>query len=141
VILGDILKDQQAYPELSGEWRVVLATRSLPGSEISDGEVHVLDVGELKVDEDANEIDIMPTSFMPPGTPAITLSDCLALLSRSTALAEFSLSGVTGVKTLADGGRAQRSSGIIGSYVLAADEEYWLLLSPESQWPAHWFGA
>jgi len=140
VIFSDILKDKNKYPDLSDDWRVVLATRSLDSVEISDSQAQVLDVGEFQVDEAAGEIDVMPSIFMPPGTSGITFAYCLELMARSPQFADFSLSGITGVKILADGGRAQRSNGIIGSYVLSVDKEYWLLLAPEAQWPAHWFG-
>jgi hypothetical protein len=94
----------------------------------------------LNVDEQAEEVDVMPTCFMPEGTPGLNVSHFLELLARSPETAGYSLSGVTGVKRLPDGGRAQRSNGVIGTYVVAEDKEYWLLLAPESQWPPHWFG-
>jgi hypothetical protein len=125
---------------LGGDWRLVLATRSLPGDESPDGRAHVLDVGEFQVDEGAEEIDIMPTCFMAEGAIGLRVSQLASLITEMPNLADFQLSGIVGVKHLADGGRAQRSDGIIGSYILSEDKEYWLLLAPESQWSPHWFG-
>lgn len=50
------------------------------------------------------------------------------------------LTGVIGFKQLEDGSTAQRTYGIVGTYVLAVDRQIWLLLGPEDQWPEQWFG-
>ena len=140
MILSDFLKDQSKYPEIGGDWRLVLASRSLPGNESPDGRAHVLDVGEFQIDENAEEIDIMPTCFMAEGSVGLTVSCLSSLISEMPNVSDFQLSGIVGVKHLADGGRAQRSNGIIGSYVRSEEKEYWLLIAPELQWPSHWFG-
>jgi hypothetical protein len=139
VILSDVLKDKRKYPELSGDWRLALATRTQIGDNVPDGMVKVLDIGEFQIDVSAEEIDILPTCFMTEGTLGLKLYELLAIIEASPELADFQLSGVTGVKHLADGGRAQRSNAIVGSYLQPESQEYWLLLAPESQWPPHWF--
>jgi hypothetical protein len=70
----------------------------------------------------------------------LTIADVRSKLAEQPGLGDFALSGVIGFKRLADGGNAQRTNPIIGTYILAEQGQIWLLLYPERQWPEHWFG-
>ena len=75
-----------------------------------------------------------------PGA-CLTVADFRRLVLEQPEVADFTLTGATGLKRLADGGRALRTQQALGTYVMAEQAEIWLLLYPEEQWPQHWFGA
>jgi len=75
----------------------------------------------------------------PPGQ-CLTIASFRQLVAEQPEVADFTVTGVTGFKRLADGGNAQRTQQALGTYVPEGQREIWLLLHPESQWPSHWFG-
>jgi hypothetical protein len=141
LILSDLLKDADKAGDAAGAFRVLLATRTVDGQELEPGRVEISEVGLLQVDPSAEEIDILPTHFMEPSGPCLTVTDIRRKIESHPELGDFALTGVIGFKRLADGGNAQRTNPIIGTYTLAAQSQIWLLLYPEQQWPEHWFGA
>jgi hypothetical protein len=141
MILLDLLKDADKTGDAAEDFHVLLATRTVDGKELDPGRVHTSDVGVLQVDPSAEEIDILPTNFMDPAGPCLTVADVRRKLESQPELGDFALTGVTGFKRLADGGNAQRTDPIIGTYTLAEQGQILLLLHPEQQWPEHWFGA
>jgi hypothetical protein len=139
--LSELLKDADKAGDAAGGFQVLLATRTVNGKELDPGRVQTSDVGLLQVDPSAEEIDILPTNFMEPSGPCLTVTDVRRHLELKPELGDFALTGVTGFKRLADGGNAQRTDPIIGTYTLAEQGQILLLLHPEQQWPEHWFGA
>jgi hypothetical protein len=141
MILSDLLKDADKAGDVAGIFQVLLATRTVDGQELEPGRVQTSEVGLLQVDPSAEEIDILPTHFMEPSGPCLTVTDIRRKVETQPELGDFALTGVIGFKRLADGGNAQRTNPIIGTYTLAEQSQIWLLLYPEQQWPGHWFGA
>ena len=141
MILSDLLKDAEEAGDAAGAFHVLLATRTVDGQELEPGRVQTSEVGLLQVDLSAEEIDILPTHFMEPSGPCLTVTDIRRKVESQPGLGDFALTGVVGFKRLADGGNAQRTNPIIGTYTLAEQSQLWLLLYPEQQWPEHWFGA
>jgi hypothetical protein len=141
MILSDLLKDADKAGDVAGIFQVLLATRTVDGQELEPGRVQTSEVGLLQVDPSAEEIDILPTHFMEPSGPCLTVTDIRRKVETQPELGDFALTGVIGFKHLADGGNAQRTNPIIGTYTLAEQSQIWLLLYPEQQWPGHWFGA
>lgn len=139
MILSDLLRDADKANDAAGAFQVLLATRTVDGQQMEPGRVQVSDAGLFQIDVSAGEVDVMPTRFMDPIGACVTISDVRRLVAEQPEIADFALSGVIGFKRLADGGNAQRMDPIIGTYVLAESRQIWLLLSPEEQWPAHWF--
>jgi hypothetical protein len=141
MILSDLLQDADKAGDVAGTLQVLLATRTVDGQEIDPGQVQVSDAGMLQVDPSALEIDVLPARFMEPTGQCLTIADVRNKLAEQPEIADFALTGVIGFKRLADGGNAQRTNPIIGTYTLAEQGQIWLLLHPERQWPDHWFGA
>jgi hypothetical protein len=141
MILSDLLTDANKAGDVAGTFQVLLATRKVDGQELEPGRVQTSDVGLLQIDPSAKEIDILPTHFMEPSGSCLTVADFRSKIESQPELADFALTGVIGFKRLADGGNAQRTNPIIGTYILAEQSQIWLLLYPEQQWPEHWFGA
>jgi hypothetical protein len=141
MILSDLLKDADKAGDAAGVFQVLLATRTVDGQELEPGRVQTSEVGVLQVDPSAEEIDILPSHFMEPSGPCLTVTDIRRKIESQPELGDFDLTGVIGFKRLADGGNAQRTNPIIGTYTLAEQNQIWLLLYPEQLWPEHWFGA
>jgi len=141
MIVSDLLKDAENAGDTAGAFRVVIATRTVDGMQMEPGRVQVSDAGDPQVDPSGGEVDVLPTRFMDAPGACLTVADFRRLVSEQPEVAEFTLTGVTGLKRLADGGRALRTEQVLGTNVLAEQAEIWLLLYPEEQWPQHWFGA
>lgn len=141
VILSDLLNDADKAGDTAGAFRVLIATRTVDGIEMEPGRVLVTDAGLPQVDPSGEEIDILPTKYMEPPGPCLTIAAFRQLVAEQPAVAEFTVTTVTGFKLLADGGNAQSTEQALGTNVLAEQGEIWLLLYPKHQWPAHWFGA
>jgi hypothetical protein len=137
--LSHLLSDAQDVGDVKGDFQVLLATRSLDGVDVPPDEVNVRAVGRLQVDLSGEEVDILPVCFMDPEGPALRVADFRSLAWTSPELGSYMLTGVIGFKQLEDGSTAQRTCGIVGTYVLAEDRQIWLLLRPEDQWPEEWF--
>ena len=141
MILSDLLKDAEKAGDAAGAFRVVIATRTVDGVEMEPGRVQVSDAGFPQVDPSGGEVDILPTRYMDSPGPCLTVAAFRQLVAEQPEVADFTVTAVTGFKLLADGGNAQRTEQAMGTNVLAEQGEIWLLLYPERQWPAHWFGA
>lgn len=141
MILSDLLKDAEKAGDVAGAFQILLATRTVKGQELESGRVQTSDVGLLQIDPSAEEIDILPTNFMGTPGPCLTVTDLRRKIESQPELGDFALTAVTGFKRLTDGGSAQRTDPIIGTYTLAEQSQIWLLLYPEQQWPEHWFDA
>jgi hypothetical protein len=141
MILSDLLADADKAGDVAGAFRVLIATRTVDGVEMELGRVQTSDAGEPQIDPSGGEVDILPTAFMDSPGPCLTVTDFRRLVESSPEAAEFTVTGVTGFKRLADGGAALRTEQAMGTYVLAEQAEIWLLLYPKEQWPHHWFGA
>jgi hypothetical protein len=140
MIVSDLLKDADKAGDTAGALRVVIATRTVDGVEMEPGRVQVSNAGDPQVDPSGGEVDVLPTGFMELPGACLTVADFRRLVSEQPEVAEFTLTGVTGLKRLADGGRALRTEQVLGTNVLAEQGEIWLLLYPKAQWPPHWFG-
>jgi hypothetical protein len=140
MIVSNLLEDADKAGDSAGAFRIVIATRTVDGVEMEPGRVQVSDAGDPQVDPSGGEVDVLPTGFMDVPGPCLTVADFRRLVSEQPEVAGFTLTGVTGLKRLADGGRALRSEQVLGTNVLAEQAEIWLLLYPEEQWPPHWFG-
>ena len=121
--------------------RIVLATRTIDGKKLAANEVQTSEIGLLQIDDATDEIDILPVRFMDTPQACLTIADVISALAERPEIASFSLTGVDGFKELANGGHAQMTLPIIGTYTLADDNEIWLLQYPQEQWPQHWFAA
>jgi hypothetical protein len=141
MIFSELLTDAINAGDTEGSFRIVLATRTVEREELPAGKVQLSDVGLFQVDDSAGEIDVLPVQYMDAPPACLTVADVIAMLSEHPAMGGYQLTGVDGFKTLADGGNAQKTLPIIGTYALAADCEIWLLQDPKRQWPQHWFGA
>lgn len=140
MILSDLLKDADKAGDGSDAFQVLLATRTVDDQELESGQVQVTDVGVLQIDPSAQEIDMLPSHLAEPLGKCLTMADIRRKLSERPELGDYALTGVISYKRLADGGNAQRTNPIIGTYTLAEDGQIWLLMYPEHQWPGHWFG-
>jgi hypothetical protein len=141
VILSDLLRDAEKAGDEAGAFRVLIATRIVDGVEMEAGRVQVSEAGFPQVDLSGGEIDILPTRFMDPPGPCLTVAAFRQLALEQPDVVDFTLTAVTRFKRLGDGGNVQKTDQAMGTNVLAQEGEIWLLLYPESQWPAHWFGA
>ena len=117
----------------------MIANRIVDGREMEPGQVQISEAGEPQVDPSGGEVDILPTGFMDVPGACLTVADFRRLVSEQPEAVEFTVTGVTGLKRLADGGAALRTEQALGTYVLADQGEIWLLLHPLDQWPQHWF--
>lgn len=136
MILSDLLNDADKAGDAAGAFRILLATRTVDGQLLEPGQVQISDAGVLQVDASAGEIDVLPSRFMDPEGECVTMAVVRRLVVDQPGIADYTLTGVIGFKRLADGGNAQRTNPIIGTYVQAEDQEIWLLLHPQEQWPA-----
>ncbi len=136
--LNDLLKDADKAGDAAGIFQVLLATRTIDGREMEPGQVQLSGVGVLQVDPSTEEIDVLPTGLMDPKGVRMTIADVRRKLQEQPECGDFTLAGVVGVKKLTDG-TVQLIHPIIGTYTVGSDQEMWLLLHPEKQWPEHWF--
>ena len=139
MILSDLIDDATKAGDIAGAFQILLATRTVDSEELEPGRVELSDIGLLQIDASAQEVDILPTSFLKSSDRCLTVADVRAKLVETPEIADFTLAGVVGFKVLSDGGNAQKTNPIIGSYVPAEQGEIWLLLYPQSQWPSAWF--
>ncbi|WP_130621062.1 hypothetical protein [Dyella amyloliquefaciens] len=140
MIISDLLADANKAGDASGTFRVLIATRIVDDAEMEPGQVQVSDAGLPQVDLSGGEVDILPTSYMEPRGPCLTIANFRQLVAEQPEVAGFTVTGVTGFKRLADGGNAQLTEQALGTYVPSDQGEIWLLLHPKSQWPADWLG-
>ncbi|MFC0682917.1 hypothetical protein ACFFGH_34245 [Lysobacter korlensis] len=141
MILSDLLSVADRAGDLAGVFRVLVATRTIDGVEMGPGQAQISEAGELQVDMSGGDLDILPTRFMEPAGAGLTVSDFRRLAAEQPEAVELTLTGVTGFKHLEGGGAALRTEQVLGTYIPKAQNEIWLLLYPEQQWPQHWFGA
>ena len=141
MIVSDLLMDAENAGDAAGAFRIIIATRTVDGKELEPGRVQTSEAGDPQVDPSGREVDVLSTGFMDASGPCLTVADFRRLVSEQPEVEEFTLTAVTGLKRLADSGRALRTEQVLGTYVLAEQAEIWLLLYPEAQWPQHWFGA
>ena len=141
MIVSDLLRDADKAGDGAERFRVLIATCKVDGTEIEPGQVQLSDAGLPQVDPSSGEVDILPTNYMDPPGACLTVADFRELVAAHPEVADFTVTAVTGLKRLADGGSAQRTEQALGTYTLADQSEIWLLLYPQEQWPQHWFGA
>jgi hypothetical protein len=139
MIVSDLLEDARKAGDVTGGFRVLLATRTVDGVEMDAGRVQLSDAGQIQIDPSSGEVDVLPTACMDDPGPCLCIADFRRLVSEAPEAADFTLSGVTRCKQLADGGRVSLTEQALGTHALAEQGEIWLLLYPEEQWPRHWF--
>jgi hypothetical protein len=140
VNLSDLLNDARNACDTAGDFRVLIATRTVDGVELEPGRVQVREAGEARIDPSGGEVDLLPVEFMDEPGRCLTVAAVQHLVSGKPEAAEFVLTGATGMIALPDGSTALRTAQALGTYVLADRSEIWLLLYPEQQWPRDWFG-
>lgn len=141
MILSELVSDAIKAGDMAGSFCLLLATRTVAGQELSDGQVQLGEAGLLQIDDANGEIDILPLRFMEGSPACLTVADVLAMLQERPEIGGFSLTGIEGFKELSDGGSAQKTLPVIGTYSLVEDGEIWLLLYPKEQWSQALFGS
>lgn len=118
---------------------MLIATRTVKGRRLPDGQVQLAAVAALRIDDDERTVDLVPTDFA--GAEAVAL-DGAALAARLAArpeIADYALNGVDRRLELPNGGEVLKTQPLLGVLRLGDPSALWLLLQPEDQWPAEWF--
>jgi hypothetical protein len=118
---------------------VLIATRTIKGRLLPEGQVQLAAVATLRIDDDERTVDVVPTDFA--GAEAVAL-DAAGLHSRLAArpdLDDHALRAVDRRLALPNGGEVLKTQPVLGVLRLGDPAALWLLLEPEEQWPAEWF--
>lgn len=138
--VADLLLEVGALGEAQHSTAARTATRTLRGRLLEPGQVQLADIGALRIDETAKTVELVPTNFAGAGAEALTAAALAARLAATPGIGGFALHGVDRRVELPNGGQLLKSQPVLGVLRHDADTALWLLLEPESQWPAEWFG-
>ncbi|MGE3598366.1 MAG: hypothetical protein AB7N70_22715 [Dehalococcoidia bacterium] len=118
---------------------ILIATRTVTGRRLPEGQVQLAAVGALRIDDDERTVDLVPTDFAGANTVALDGAALSARLAARADLGDYTLNGVDRRLELPNGGEVLKTQPLLGVLRLGDPPALWLLLQPEDQWPEDWF--
>jgi hypothetical protein len=117
-----------------------LTTRTV--EEQRTEEVHIILVGGISVDEDSQELILLPASWVQAdeiGSITTVNEFCTWAAESQGQFANFLLYGAQKQIDLPDGGIARSYDRLFGWFLPNNPTALWLLFCPLEQWPPEWF--
>lgn len=118
---------------------MLIATRTVTGRRLPEGQVQLAAVGALRIDDDERTVDLVPTDFAGANASALDGTALAARLAARPELGDYALNGVDRRLELPNGGEVLKAQPLLGVLRLGDPSALWLLLAPEDQWPTEWF--
>ena len=128
----DLLNDADDATNLSGEFRVFLATRTVDGEALPQGQAKLLTIKFIRIDQDLREVGLIAGGDVHEDESAFTTTVARNIWRENPEIAEFELMCLREHQQTEDGSEAEMVCTIAGT--LTRKGEIWLLLDPASQW-------